>query len=184
MKQPYQLELIMKLLALFLLACIALIACVGNIPERQLSLEQAKSDLQIHLPVRYPDPATSYAAVSTNYYYYDRDSELQLDTYFVSVDQDGNSTRVAKMSTYNVAGQLVTPEEIMNGEVQIKWAQGETARKCKVILLDHKQEPIPGGAYQTCLYWFGQDGYRYKMYSTWSEDETANFVNTLIEIAK
>lgn len=159
-------------------------ACTGNAVKGPLSLNEAKNDNNIRLTLHYPDPSTEYSSFVGTYYYFDGNSELQLDAYFTSKDPQGELIRVAKLSTFNVNGQLVIPEEIVSGQVDIEWAQGSRADKCKVLSYGIRDEPITGNPYQSCLYWFGMDGFRYKLYTIWPESETTRFANSLIEIKR
>ena len=171
----------MRPLILLLLVGLVLGACIGNSMKGPLSLDQAKVDVNVRLPLHNPGSIADYSQITPKYYYFDGDSELRLDTYFTTNAEAGNSIRLARMSTFNVNGQLVIPEEVTGKEVQIVWAQGDSGGKCKILSNDLSHEPLAGDPYQSCLYWFGKDGYRYKLYSVWSEDEAVNFVNALVE---
>ncbi len=87
------------------------------------------------LPVHTLEPTAkaNYRIEDEVYYYYDNSSELTLHTYYVMQDKGHNVVRVARLSTYSLAGQFVMPEETTGQNVTITWAKNQAgSTSCNV----------------------------------------------------
>jgi hypothetical protein len=147
-----------------------------------LSPEQAHAIVPLN--IRSVGNNDLHEGLNVIYYYYDLEDELRLDAYFVTGNSPNGVMRIARLSEYTLASQLVSPEEIVQSAapLHLLWAKDEVAYSCKVLPVGIGNDLFNGDSYASCLYWFGQDGNRYKLYSVWSGDKAAGFANSLIEI--
>lgn len=171
------------LLAIFILFTV--ISC-GVVVEGPLSINEIL-DIDVRLPIYHlnSNASTSYKDLDITYYYFsDSSPELRLDTYFTIENSEGKKVRLARMSTFNLSGQLVDIDET-KGEppTSIIWSQ-EGGGACKVLPRAYRNDRITGDAFQSCLYWLDKDLNQYKLYTVWSEEEAVNFVNSLIQVKK
>ena len=168
-----------RLVQILLTVLVLLFGCKGG--ERQLSIDEVLSANAL-VPIHYPVPASDYGEMETVYYYSDDSSEVFLVTYFLAEDSEGRVVRVARMSTCRYCGQLVDIDET-RGEApfSIAWAEGGTGA-CRAHPPSHKDDLFGGEPFQSCLYWLDEDGYQYKLYTVWSEEEAIDFANTLVEV--
>jgi len=144
--------------------------------------EVLKAD--VHLPIHYLDSDTTYQGLDAIYYYFGGPPELRLDTYFTVEDSEGRTVRVARMSTFNLSGQLVNIDETKrNPTMPITWAK-DGGGGCKVSSDAYRNDRITGDSFQSCLYWLDEDLYQYKLYAVWPEEEAVDFVNSLSVLEK
>lgn len=163
---------------------ILLVACTNSvIKQGPYSLDEAM-DAEVPLPLYYPDPQEGilYSQLGVTYYYFDWGDDLSLDVYFTIEGYNDQAVRVARMSlctTCNLIGPL---QEATGRQVRIDWATEGRGYTCGILSDATRNEFIPGDAYETCLFWGDEQGYGYKLYSTWPEDETVNLINSLLVI--
>lgn len=154
-------------------------ACYSLEISGPLALSEVRAVASEFFPVHYPNSfAIERKEVGVVYYYFDNDSELRLDTYFTMEDSKDGNIRVAKMSTYNVATALVTPGETTDMIADVDWAQDGEAYICQALSLGER-DLVAGPPYQSCMYWFDQDGWRYKIYTIWPDNKMVALVNSL-----
>jgi hypothetical protein len=159
----------------------------GRSAKSPLSIDEALSE-GVLVPVHHlaSDSATDYENLDVVYYYYfDSSPEVRLDTFFTLENSEGGRVRVARMSTYNLNGQLVNTDETKGGPpVSITWAREGKGFPCKVLSRAYRNDSISGDPFRSCLYWLDEDLYQYKFYSVWSLEETVRFVNSLVVLEK
>jgi hypothetical protein len=172
-KRKIRLRLLQALLAILVLSS----SCKGE--AKALSVDEVVS-AGVRVPIYYPDPSSGYAELEVVYYYSDDSSEVLLTTYFLTKDSNSQIARVARMSTFNLNGQLVNTDETKEDpSVPITWAK-DGGGACKVFSQVYRNDRITGGRFQSCLYWLDEDLNQYKLYTVWSEEEAVNFANSLI----
>ncbi|MCP4537122.1 MAG: hypothetical protein GY832_08235 [Chloroflexi bacterium] len=138
------------------------------------------------LPIHHLEinPNTSCQELDTTYYYFGNPPELRLDTYFTIETSEGETVRVARMSTFNLNGQVVNIDETKgNPTTLITWAK-DGGGVCKIFSDAYRNDRITGDSFQSCLYWLDQDLNQYKFYSVWPEKEAVDFVNSLSVLEK
>jgi hypothetical protein len=158
-----------------------LVACTNNVKQGPYSLDEAV-DAELPLPLYYPDPQADaqYAHLGVTYYYFDWGDDLRLDAYFTVMGQDEQVVRVARMAICITCGLIGPPNEATGRQVLIDWADEGKGYTCRILSDATRNEFISGDAYKTCLVWGDEQGYRYKLYTVWSEDETVSFINSLL----
>ena len=138
----------------------------------------------VRVPVHHisPNSNADYKELDTTYYYSDDSSEVLLVTYFITEYSEGQTVRVARMSTCKNCGQIVNIDETRGQTLApIIWASGDTGA-CRAHPPTYKSDPFAGDTFQSCLYWFDEDLNQYKLYTVWSEAEAVNFANSLTVI--
>ena len=104
----------------FLIILILVSGCREGV-KGPLSINQIL-DIDVHLPVYYvgSDFNAVYKDLDTTYYYFSDPPELRLDTYFTIENSEGKKVRLARMSTFNLSGQLVDIDETKNATLSIQ----------------------------------------------------------------
>ncbi len=169
------------LLAIFIL--LTIISC-GVVVKGPLSIDEILGT-DVRLPIYYLDSnsSTSYKDLDITYYYFSDPPELRLDTYFTTENSEGEKVRLARMSTFNLSGQLVDVDETKGGpSITISWAQGDEGDLCQVLPRAYRNDRITGDVFQSCLYWLDKDLNQYKLYTIWPEAEAAEFINSLVQV--
>jgi hypothetical protein len=122
--------------------------------------------------------------INTTYYYYNTPPEYRLDTYFWIENSEGETFRVARMSTYNLNGQLVNTDETSGLPSRpMVWSK-TGGGLCKVLPRAYSGERIAGHPFQSCLFWLDKDLNQYKLYTVWPEEKAIDFVNQLVPLEK
>lgn len=146
-----------------------------------LTIEEI-SNVDVRLPVYYldSDSIIGHEEIGVTYYYYNYQPEFHLVTYFSTENSEGEKSRVARMSTYNLNGQLVSTDETKGlPSKPIVWSK-TGGGACKVLPRAYDNERITGDPYQSCLFWMDKNLNQYKLYTVWNEEEAVNFANSLV----
>ena len=168
-----------------LILAILLASCTDNATRGPYSLSEAL-DAGLPLPLYYPDPQADaqYSRLGATYYYFDLGDELRLDAYFTVEGSNDQLIRVARMSICTVCTLIGPPSEATGKQVLIQWAADSKGYTCGVLSDATSKEFVSGDAYQSCVFWIDKQGYGYKLYTIWSEDESVAFVNSLRQLSK
>lgn len=132
------------------------------------------------LPIHIANKDSKFEYLQEVYYFYDYHPELTLRTYFISKDKNNKKIHVAKMLTYNIKSRL-TPQEKTGKTVIINWSPPQIADVCNVLADANRGDELPGLPYKTCFSWVDEK-YQYLLYTTWPEDESLDFVNSLVQL--
>jgi len=163
---------------LVLLVILVLLAGCREGPQ-VLSLDEILNS-DVGVPVYYLDPGSDYTDLEVVYYYPDDMSEMLVATYFLAANSGSQTVRVAVMFTCRYCGGLIDASETRGqAPASVTWARGDTGA-CRAEPPTYRENLYAGDPFQSCLYWFDQDGNVYKLYSVWSEEESVDFANLLV----
>ena len=162
----------------FLLAAIVLL-CGCDREPRPLSIDKVLN-ANIPVPIHRTGPDSDYRELRTTYYYSEGSSEMLLTTYFFIKNSEDQNICVARMITCRHCGQLVNIDEVRGQALSsISWARGATGI-CSVYSSTYESDSFDVSPFQSCLYWFDENGNAYKLYTIWPKEEAVNFANSLL----
>ena len=126
-----------------------------------------------------PHSNTPYANLDLIHYYYANLAELILEVYFVDTGPNSEPNRVAKIVVF----RHVTPRinYLDKQQIRVTWQDRDFVELCGIDSNeeDYDRDGLAGEHYQSCVYW-RLDGDFYVLYTIWPEDETVDFINSLV----
>jgi hypothetical protein len=149
---------------------------IGNNPVGPFTTKQAL-DANWGLPIYTVDPSADNSLhFKLVHFLIDRDDLFVIETYFLN-----NSHRPATNDATMYMNTLLKggPPDLL-GYVTINWAIDKHGYTCKLASTINNRKPIPPSTYKTCLHWMDNEHKNYVFYSVWAENETVQFVNSLI----
>lgn len=164
-----------------LLATTLLIGACDGSKSRGPYVLQEVIDARLPLPLYYldPDGKGAYSQLNETIYYFDLGDDLKLDIYFTILNSAESATRVSRITICAVCGLIGPTDEVIGKDVPISWAAEGIGSTCKVLSYATRNEFISGEAYQSCFFWMDEQGYKYKVYTIWPDDEAVKFINSL-----
>jgi hypothetical protein len=171
--KTYKLIVLALVLAIIpLIGVLLLLSNSGNL-EGPFTLEQMLN-AGLRVPLYSVDPSsTGYRTV---YFTRDLSDFVQVTTYVV--DDTQPSIAVALITTYTVFSGFEAGQEI----VPVNWAAGEEAHVCEPTsgssTLEVSSISLPN--FRSCIYWIDSNGYFVRFQSVWPQDESVEFINSLL----